>query len=153
MLVRINEIETIYREKESIELNPICNPSDIALYLRGAFESNYDQESFWVILLNSANCPFGRKMLTLGLANCVQINPLLVFRLAIREGASSIICSHNHPSGNLTPSTEDLQITRQLVSAGNILQIPLLDHLIVSPGAGWLSLKAQNPNLFQGGLI
>ncbi|MCX6113090.1 MAG: hypothetical protein NTY22_07425, partial [Proteobacteria bacterium] len=66
-----------------------------------------------------------------------------VFKFAIEESAASIIVAHNHPSGDPTPSNEDLKITQQLVDAGKILDIPVLDHIIIGDGR-YISLKEQN---------
>lgn len=89
-------------------------------------------ESFRVVLLNSANQVLRDVCVSDGSLNAVLIHPREVFRLAIAESAASIIVAHNHPSGNTEPSKEDIAITKQLVDAGNIVDIRVLDHLIIA---------------------
>jgi len=89
-------------------------------------------ESFRVVLLNSANQVLRDVCVSDGSLNAVLIHPREVFRLAIAECAASIIVAHNHPSGNTEPSREDIEITNQLVEAGRIVDIRVLDHLIIA---------------------
>jgi DNA repair protein RadC len=89
-------------------------------------------ESFRVVLLNSANQVIRDVCVSDGSLNAVLIHPREVFRLAIAENAASIIVAHNHPSGNTEPSQEDIAITKQLVEAGRIVDIRVLDHLIIA---------------------
>ena len=89
-------------------------------------------ESFRVVLLNSANQVIRDVCVSDGSLNAVLIHPREVFRLAIAESAASIIVAHNHPSGNAEPSPEDITITKQLVEAGRIVDIRVLDHLIIA---------------------
>ena len=79
-------------------------------------------------------------MVTVGLLDSAQIHPREVFADALADRAAGVILVHNHPSGNLEPSPEDIAITRQLVEAGKLLGIEVLDHIIISP-SGHLSLK------------
>lgn len=90
------------------------------------------QEHFLCLSVNGANEVIASRIVTVGLLNSTQVHPREVFADAISERAASVILAHNHPSGVLTPSSEDRAITRQLQEAGNILGIPVLDHLIVS---------------------
>jgi len=89
------------------------------------------QESFYVLLLNSKNFLIVRHMVTLGLADASLVHPREVLRPAITEGASATVLTHNHPSGDVTPSAEDFRITRQLIEAGKIVDIKVLDHIII----------------------
>jgi DNA repair protein RadC len=70
------------------------------------------------------------------------VHPREVFGPAVRLGASAVVCAHNHPSGDPTPSVEDHQVTRRLVEAGNLLGIPLLDHVVIGNGT-YRSLREQ----------
>jgi DNA repair protein RadC len=90
------------------------------------------KETFVVVLLNTANQILRESIVGEGSLNAVIIHPREVFRLAIAENAASIIVAHNHPSGNLEPSSEDIAITKQLVEAGRIVDIRVLDHLIIA---------------------
>jgi len=96
-------------------------------------------EAFFVLILRTDNSLKAEIELTSGTLNASLVHPREVYKAAIDHAAASIIVVHNHPSGNPEPSSEDLQITRQLAEAGNIVGIPLRDHLIVG-GSGFTSL-------------
>jgi len=88
-------------------------------------------EVFYVIALNSQSRVIAIQEVTRGILNSSLVHPREVFRLAIAFGAAGIIVAHNHPSGDPTPSADDRAITRQLVDAGRLLDIPVYDHLIL----------------------
>jgi len=117
----------------------IRSPGDVArMYiprLRGA-----RQESFHVLLLNAAHQVIREVVVSEGTLTASLVHPREVFRLAIVESAAAIIVLHNHPSGNTEPSAEDIALTRQLVQAGKVVDIPLLDHLIIA-GEAYVSLR------------
>lgn len=93
-------------------------------------------EKFWVLCLNRRHRLLKRVEMTSGTANATLAHPREVFRIAVREGASAIACSHNHPSGDPTPSSADVEVTRMLREASRAVDIPLVDHVIVGqPGA------------------
>ena len=98
------------------------------------------QEHFLSITLNGASELIRVRIVTKGLLNHSLVHPREVYADAITDRAASIICVHNHPSGNLTPSQQDIQITNQLADAGKLLGIDLTDHLIISK-TGYLSLR------------
>ncbi len=98
------------------------------------------QEYFLCISLNGANEVIGNRVVTVGLLNTNQVHPREVFVDAISDRAASIILAHNHPSGGLKPSPDDISTTNQLVDAGKILGISILDHIIITK-KGYLSLK------------
>ncbi len=98
------------------------------------------QEYFLCITLNGANEVIGNRVVTVGLLNTNQVHPREVFVDAISDRAASIILSHNHPSGLLKPSPDDMATTKQLVAAGKILGIPVLDHILITK-KGHLSFK------------
>ncbi len=89
-------------------------------------------EEFWILLLNRAAEVIRPVQVSLGGVSGTVVDVKLVFKHAVENLASSVILVHNHPSGNLRPSTSDKTITRQLSDAGRILSIPVLDHLILS---------------------
>ena len=109
----------------------IRTPEDVANYyipkLRGAKE-----ESFRALLLNTANKIFRDVVVSKGSLNASIVHPREVFKTAISESAASIILMHNHPSGNPQPSDDDIRITRQLVKAGEIIDIKIFDHIIIA---------------------
>ena len=98
------------------------------------------QEYFICVSLNGANEVIGNRVVTVGLLNTNQVHPREVFVNAIADRAASVILAHNHPSGVLEPSPDDIAATRQLVKAGEILGIEVLDHIIITK-KGYLSLK------------
>jgi DNA repair protein RadC len=94
--------------------------------------SHLDIEKFFVLILSSTNIVKKKVEITSGTLNTSLVSPREVFKPAIDSKAASIILVHNHPSGNLEPSQEDIKVTKQLVEAGKILEIPVLDHIIVA---------------------
>lgn len=89
-------------------------------------------EEFWVLLLNKACEVIGRKKMSTGGTSGTVADIKIIFKQAIESRASAIIAVHNHPSGNLKPSDADLDLTRKMKESGKILDLPLLDHLIIS---------------------
>jgi DNA repair protein RadC len=92
------------------------------------------QERFAVLMLDSKNSLMGTQVITIGIATETLAHPREVFREAIRQSATNIIIAHNHPSGNLEPSNEDIVLTEQLLKSAQLLNIPILDHLILGNG-------------------
>lgn len=92
------------------------------------------QERFAVVLLDIKNRLIGTKVITIGTANETLVHPRDIFREVIKQGATRTIIAHNHPSGNLEPSPEDISLTEQLLQGGRYLNIPILDHLILGNG-------------------
>ncbi len=91
-----------------------------------------DVEEFWILLLNRANKVLKLERISIGGVSGTVVDPKVLFRIAIQNQASGIILAHNHPSGNLTPSLEDKNITQKIKQGAQLLDINLLDHLIVS---------------------
>lgn len=92
------------------------------------------QEKFAVLLLDIKHRLIGTQVLTIGTATETLAHPRDIFREVIRHGATRVIVAHNHPSGSLDPSPEDIHLTRQLLTGAQVLGIPLLDHLILGNG-------------------
>lgn len=105
-----------------------------------SFIKEKKQEYFLCLSLNGANEVIGNRVVTIGLLNANQVHPREIFIDAITDRAASIILAHNHPSGVLKPSTDDISTTKQLIEAGKILGIAVLDHIIITK-KGYLSLK------------
>src|SRR5579884_2409302 len=95
-------------------------------------------EEFHVLALGTQSQVLADLLITRGLLNSSLVHPREVFRAAIAEAAAGIIVVHNHPSGDPTPSADDRAVTRQLVEAGRLLDLPVYDHVIVA-GDGYLS--------------
>ncbi len=89
------------------------------------------QEAFVVFDLNSKNNIIDRRLVTLGILDASLVHPREVFRGALLNNAAAVVVAHNHPSGDPTPSAEDVRITRQLIQAGQILGIKVLDHVVI----------------------
>ena len=106
------------------------------------------QEHMMVVTLDSSNHIIGVHQLTTGLVNQTPVHPREAFRAAILDNAVSVIFAHNHPSGSTEPSAEDMSITRVLCASGKILQIPVLDHLIISK-SGYTSICRREPDIFE----
>jgi DNA repair protein RadC len=116
----------------------VTKPEDILPQV--AYLKEKRQEHFVCITLNGAGEILGNRTITLGLLNHSLVHPREVFADAITDRAASIICVHNHPSGSLEPSPQDIAITTQLREAGLLLGIQLIDHIIVTKN-GHLSLR------------
>jgi DNA repair protein RadC len=106
----------------------------VSEYLRGV-----DREHFLGLYLNSANGLITVYTVSVGTLNASLVHPREVFKMALMVNAASVIVAHNHPSGNAEPSSEDVALTRQLVEAGQILGIPLHDHIIITEENGYTS--------------
>ena len=104
---------------------------------------NHKKEHFVIFFLDSRNQEIHREVISVGTLNANLIHPREVFEPAIRYFAAQIIVAHNHPSGNPEASKEDIEITKRLRTAGNILGIELLDHVIVAKNA-YVSLKEKD---------
>ena len=117
---------------------PIRSPEDVALRFAPQLR-DLTQEVFMVLCLSSANRVIRERTVTKGLLNSSLTHPREVFREAILENAASVILMHNHPSGNLEPSREDIMITKQIVEAGKIIGISVHDHIIIA-GDGFTSM-------------
>ncbi len=92
------------------------------------------QERFAVVLLDVKNRLLATKVITIGTATETLVHPRDIFREAIKQGTTRLIVAHNHPSGNVEPSSEDIRLTEQLLQGAQYLEIPLLDHLILGNG-------------------
>ena len=125
---------------------PVSTPEDVLS--RVAYMKYEPQEHLVVVSLNSANYVIRVHELTTGLVNQTPVHPREAFALAIEDRAVSVIFIHNHPSGSLEPSPEDMSITRVLCASGKILQIPVLDHIIIGK-SGFTSLCRMYPEIFE----
>jgi len=92
------------------------------------------QERFAVLLLDVKNRLIGTQVITIGTATETLASPRDIFREVLRQGATRVVVAHNHPSGSLEPSSEDITLTRQLLEGAQFLGVPLLDHLILGHG-------------------
>lgn len=125
----------------------VTAPADLAKILLSILqledEIDQDKEHFWAIGLTPAKTIKYIDLTSLGILDQGLVHPREVYRFAIMKGCESVIIAHNHPSGSLNPSVEDIRITSNLVKAGQIIGIALLDHIIIAEGAGFTSFKEQ----------
>lgn len=138
MIVATFELARRLKEKEIKNDEPIRSPDDVKERF-GPKIRDMKQEVFMVITLSSSNKVIQDRIITKGLLNSSLTHPREVFREAILENAASVILLHNHPSGNLEPSREDISITKQIVEAGKIIGISVHDHIIIA-GDGFTSM-------------
>lgn len=114
-------------DKEDIILN---NSTKVYNYFKDLFY-NENQENFYAIYLDSKSKLISYKLLFKGTINQSTVHPREVFKYAFLESASSIIVLHNHPSGEVTPSIQDSEVTNNLFNIGKIMMIPVVDHIII----------------------
>lgn len=124
------------RECPMPEAMMLCDtPQGAANYWRLHIESNpyfdSERECFAVLLLNTRRKVKGHQLLSQGTSDTLLVHPREVFRLAIIASANAIIIMHNHPSGEPQPSEADIKVTRDLIRAGQLLKIEVLDHVII----------------------
>lgn len=120
-------------------LYTIKSPEDAASYLMEDLRY-LEKEQFVCLFLNTKNQVSGQEVLSIGSLNASIVHPREVFRAAIRSGCASVLCAHNHPSGDPTPSPEDISITKRLVEVGDLVGIPVIDHLVIGDRS-FVSLK------------
>lgn len=116
---------------------------DAAEPILRAYLGDADREMFIVLMLNSKNYAIGINTVSMGNLVCTVVSPAEVFKPAILSNAAGLIVAHNHPSGDPTPSPEDITLTRKLHDAGKLLDIPILDHIIIGEPGRWTSLSRQ----------
>lgn len=123
---------------ETDERPTINSPADAAAILQYEM-STLEQEELRVMLLNTRNRVIGIETVYRGSVNCAQVRVGEIFKAAIRRNAPAIIAAHNHPSGDATPSPDDVAITRAFAQAGKLLDVDVLDHLVI--GHTYVSMK------------
>ncbi|CAG9622792.1 RadC family protein [Sutcliffiella rhizosphaerae] len=133
-------IKQIIKEVKTDEAFIIRSPEDGAK-VAASFIWNEDREVFFVMCLNTKNRVVAVHRCHVGGLNASIVMPREVFKSAILNNSASIIISHQHPSQDVTPSREDIDVTKRLVECGKILGIEVLDHLIVNESADYCSLK------------
>jgi DNA repair protein RadC len=131
---------SLVREGSFLGSRPVADASDAAELVR-EYLFNVDREHFVVVLLNGRNECIGVNTVSIGGLGESLAHPREVFKPAILAGAAAVVLGHNHPSGDPDPSTADVATTRRLKQAGEVLGIPVLDHVIVAYPGKWASLK------------
>ena len=130
----LQEIQILYRNKAKKSDRPIVKSSQDAYdYLIGAWSPQIERlEEFVILCLNRANKVLGFSKISSGGISGTVADPKVIFQVALKSNASSILLAHNHPSGNTNPSDNDIQLTKKLKKAGEFLELNVLDHLIIT---------------------
>jgi len=131
----------IVREASVLYQNRTINSPSDSVSLLESFLDNCDRECFLVLCLNTKNIPTAIHTVSIGTLNSSLVHPRELYKVAILSNSSAVILAHNHPSGDPTPSREDLEVTRRLVEAGKILGIAVLDHIIIGSNSQYISFK------------
>lgn len=130
----LHEVEVIYKGPPVGGLKKVCNSKDANdLFRLFVDERKVDyKEMFFVMLLNRSNYCIAVSNIGVGCTNSVTVNQKEIFQLALNTNSSSVIIMHNHPSGSLIPSDADIKMTQKVQKAGELMEIQLLDHLIIT---------------------
>jgi DNA repair protein RadC len=136
MMVPRIRVSAVYEDGPDYS-HATVNSATAAVDLLTPGMADADREMFVVVLLDTKLVPIGTNIVSIGTLDASLTHPREVFKPAILLGAKSIIISHNHPSGDPTPSRDDIAITRRLEKAGEILGIQVLDHIIIGRGRHW----------------
>lgn len=124
----------------------ISNPAQAAAYFRRRIQDDA-REHFVAIYLDGRHRAIADSVVSIGTATASLVHPREVFQPAIAVGACAILIAHNHPSGDVTPSPEDREVTRRLAEAGRILGVPVLDHIIWSREGAYHSIREVSPEV------
>lgn len=130
ILTAIELGKRIKQENNSLMNLQITNAETVFKYFNNIFEDK-KQEYFYCVYLDNIKKVLEAKLLFIGTINQSLVHPREVFKEALLLSASGIICVHNHPSGNILPSKDDLTLTKKLVEVGNLIGIKVIDHLII----------------------
>lgn len=123
--LEIREVEYTYETRPKIH-----SPEDVSKIVKSLI-TDPNKEHFIALYLNTKNGILKQEIISIGSLSANIVHPREVFKTACIISASSIIVAHNHPSGDPTPSTEDIELTNKLVEAGKVLGIQVLDHVII----------------------
>jgi DNA repair protein RadC len=121
----------ILSQQKYLSDKKITSPQDIAEELIPVLRDE-NKEQFIVVCLNKSNKIIRREVISVGSLDSSVVHPREIFKVAVENNAASIILIHNHPSGNPEPSNEDISITKKLVEAGKMMDIPVFDHIIIA---------------------
>ena len=119
----------------------INSPDDAAQMVMESLRG-LDREHFWSMLLNTKNRVITIDKVSIGTLNASNVHPRELFRTAIKRSAAAVILVHNHPSGDATPSKDDLAVTKRLCDAGRLIGIEVLDHIIIGDNK-YISIKSE----------
>jgi len=120
-----------------------ATPTDVVPLMLPLVQGTPEQECCWVLLLDVKNKVTDIRQVAQGTVDQATTSPRDILREAVRQGAPRLILVHNHPSGETSPSKQDIQITAKVVEAGRILDVEVLDHLIINNSGGYHSFREQ----------
>lgn len=124
----------------------VASPSAVGAYLLPHF-GGHREERFGVLLLDTRHRVIRAVVISVGTLDASVVHPREVFRAAVEHSAACLVLFHNHPSGDPTPSPDDVALTRRLVQAGTLMGIEVVDHLVLGDGC-WQSLRESSPSTF-----
>lgn len=128
------ELGRRYREEMPVVVPSITSPDAAFELMRGELE-NLDHEEFWAVYVNNAKKVLSKKKISTGGTTSTGVDVKMIIRNALDELATGIILYHNHPSGNIRPSTSDLSLTKRVVEAAKLFDISVVDHIIIGSGS------------------
>jgi DNA repair protein RadC len=120
---------------------PVVSTPEDVVAVCGPRMRGLDREHFWMLALNTKNRLLRVVEVSVGSLNASIVHPRELYKEAVRLSAASVVVVHNHPSGDPTPSGADLQLTRRLVRAGEVLGIDLVDHVVIGDGGSFASVR------------
>lgn len=138
----VKELVRRLMRRKSRSIGVIHGPEDAAHFAMPYFKQE-QKEHFAILMLNTKNHILGLQDVSIGSLTASVVHPREVFETAIRHHSAAIILLHNHPSGDPTPSNEDIRVTRRLVKAGEIMDVRVLDHIILGDGQ-FVSMKEKD---------
>ena len=141
MADKLEQVAIRMVEQPPIYSNEPMNNPDVAIRVMNEFLSQMDRELFCIVNLQADLTPINMNIVSVGSLNEALINPREIFKSAILSNAHSMMLIHNHPSGNLTPSTSDIQTTARMQELGELMGISLVDHIITGRNGNYYSFR------------
>lgn len=142
---KVPQIRLALIRENDVKASPVYTPSDIELFAEPLKHAT--EEYFIAFHLDTRHNVVGYHEVSHGTLSSSLVHPREVFKAVLLSNAHAVLVAHNHPSGSLTPSAEDLETTKQLVAGGKLLGVPVIDHIIVSY-VGIQSIRENHPWLF-----
>ena len=129
----VAELKATYNHRNQIPAIKLKSSKDVNSYIRSIYPVDIEcREAFMCLYLNRANNVQGFAVISIGGVSGTLADPKVIFQHALLCNSSSIILSHNHPSGNLTPSQQDIHLTNKVKKCGEMLDLPIIDHIIIT---------------------
>ena len=141
----VPEIKLALIKENRKKNDPVCGPEDIEKFVEPM--RHYAEEHFVAFHLDAKNHVVGYQIVSHGTLSQSLVHPREVFKAAVIGNAHSILVAHNHPSGSISPSLDDIGTTEKLIEAGELMGIPVIDHVIVTD-SDLLSIRQENPHLW-----